>query len=218
LRETQTATLIDDVARFRSEIGVLVMGEFAQKHINKLLSEGNLAFHPLISLSPKAFMSPGHPLAGAEQVTLDELKRYPCIVYDQNDDMALHFSEESVIPDFRPDKILYVSDLLTSIYLMDRCDAFNIGTGLTALLPRGRLALAAVPVQGQPPITIGWIALKNGDLSPPGEKFISMLEAYMAKEKKAEEKRTKEKNVKKKNAKEKNAAFDDSLSSGTLTP
>jgi hypothetical protein len=111
-------------------------------------------------------------------VTLEELKVYPCIVYDQNDDMALHFSEESILPDFRPNKILYVSDLLTNFYLMKKCDAFNIGTGL---LPQGKHAFAAVPVCEQPPITIGWIALKNGELSPLSENFISMLQAYFKK-------------------------------------
>jgi hypothetical protein len=136
-------------------------------------------FHPLISVSPKAFMNKKHPLANAKQVTLEELNLYPCIVYDQNDDMALHFSEESIVPDFRPNKTLYISDLLTSISLMARCNAFDIGTGLNALLPK-REELATVPIHGQPMITIGWIALKNGELSSLGQVFISMLEAYIA--------------------------------------
>jgi DNA-binding transcriptional LysR family regulator len=182
LKETQTAMLIEDVARFRSEIGVLTMSKFTEKHIYKLLDDNNLMFHPLISVIPKAFMSKKHPLARAEQVTLEELNLYPCIVYDQNENIALHFSEESVISDFRPNKTLYISDLLTSLYLMDRCDAFDIGTGMVALL-RGKKALATVPVGGQPPITIGWIALKNGELSSLGKLFISMLEAYCEREK-----------------------------------
>jgi DNA-binding transcriptional LysR family regulator len=185
LKETQTAALIGDVARLRSEIGVLAVSQFNQKHIDKLLNDGNLEFHPLISLSPKVFMSKKHPLAGAERVTLDELQRYPCIIYDQNDDMALHFSEENIVPDFRPGKILYISDLLTSIFLMDRCGAFNIGSGLISLLPRKWRSIAVVPVEGQPPVTIGWIALKNEHLSPLGKKFVSMLEGYALKEKKA---------------------------------
>jgi DNA-binding transcriptional LysR family regulator len=183
LKETQTATLIEDVARLRSEIGVLASSKFTEKHISKLLNDNNLMFHPLLSVSPKAFMSKKHPLSGAEQVTLEELNRYPCIVYDQNDDMAFHFSEESVVPDFRPNKTLYISDLLTSIYLMEGCDAFNIGTGLTTelIVPIFRRnMIATVPVHGQSLMTIGWIALKNGDLSSLARFFISMLEAYIA--------------------------------------
>jgi DNA-binding transcriptional LysR family regulator len=187
LKETQTAMLIEDVARLRSEIGVLALSEFTEKHIYKLLNDSNLVFHPLLSVSPKVFMSEKHPLAGAEQVTLEELNLYPCIIYDQNDDMALYFSEESIVPDFRPNKTLYTSDLLTSIYLMERCDAFNIGTGLGAelftllFLEKAIAAVpATVPVYGQPPITIGWIALKNRELSSLGRDFISMLEGYMS--------------------------------------
>jgi DNA-binding transcriptional LysR family regulator len=178
LKETQTATLIEDVARLRSEIGVLTLSKFTEKHIYKLLNENNLMFHPLLSVPPKAFMSKKHPLASAKSVTLEELNCYPCIVYDQNDDMALHFSEESIVPDFRPNKTLYISDLLTSIYLMDRCNAFDIGTGLNALLPQ-RDSLATVLICGQPLITIGWIALKNGELSSHCQVFVSMLENYM---------------------------------------
>lgn len=183
LKETQTGTLIEDVARLRSEIGVLVLSKFTEKHIYKLLNDKNLMFRPLFSVHPKVFMSPKHPLAGAKWVTLDELNRYPCIIFDQDDDMALHFSEEGIVPDFRPNKTLYVSDLLTSIYSMDRCDAFNIGTGvgteLAVQLFREKVGVA-VSLHGQPAITIGWIALKNGELSPLGQVFISMLEAYVA--------------------------------------
>ena len=70
LRETQTYEIIDDVARMKSEIGVLYLNDFNENVILKELKVNNLEFHELFVAKPHVFISDKHPLAEKESVSL----------------------------------------------------------------------------------------------------------------------------------------------------
>ena len=177
LKETLPSTVISDVAKQRSEIGVIYSSDFSEKHIGRLLRENNLSFTPLFSAVPHVFVRREHPLTRKTSLTPEDLAPYPCIVYDQNNDVPPYFAEEIVLSDFKPAKTLYVSDLFSCPFMLERCDAYNIGTGL---IPEHRDsgAYAALPLEGQTPMTVGWIGLTNATPSPLGERFVSMLREY----------------------------------------
>lgn len=63
LRETQTYEIIEDVARMRSEIGILFLNDFNEKVITKILKSYDLEFHQLFVARPHVFISRKHPLA-----------------------------------------------------------------------------------------------------------------------------------------------------------
>lgn len=63
LRETQTYEIIEDVARLRSEIGILFLNDFNQAVINKILKSYDLEIHLLFIAKPHVFISRSHPLA-----------------------------------------------------------------------------------------------------------------------------------------------------------
>ena len=52
LRETRTYEIIEDVANFRSEIGIIYFSGFNERVMQKLLKENHLIFHPLFEASP----------------------------------------------------------------------------------------------------------------------------------------------------------------------
>lgn len=52
LRETQTYEIIEDVARMRSEIGILFLNDFNEKVLTKLLKAQELEFHLLFVARP----------------------------------------------------------------------------------------------------------------------------------------------------------------------
>lgn len=64
LRETQTYEIIEDVARMRSEIGILFLNDFNETVLGKILKSHELEFHPLFVARPHVFISRKHPLAG----------------------------------------------------------------------------------------------------------------------------------------------------------
>jgi DNA-binding transcriptional LysR family regulator len=177
LRQTITSAVISDVAKQRSEIGIIFRSEFNEKNIDRLLRENNLSFTPFVRTSPHAFVRRDHPLTAKRDVDAEDLEPYPCIVYDQNDDIPQYYSEEIVLPGFEPAKLLLVSDMFSCVFMMEKCDAYNIGTGL---FPEHGAAAAytAIPIRGQPPMDVGWIGLTNAALSPLGGKFVSMLRDF----------------------------------------
>ena len=64
LRETQTYEIIEDVARMRSEIGILFLNDFNEVVMDKILKSHDLEFHLLFIAKPHVFISRNHPLAG----------------------------------------------------------------------------------------------------------------------------------------------------------
>jgi len=177
LRETTTSKVIEDVAKQRSEIGIMFLGEFSSKQINRLLKENNLSFTPLYETIPHVFLRGDHPLSKRKSVNADDLAPYPCIIYDQDDDTHPFLSEETILFGRKPPKVLYVSDLFSCVLMIEKCDAYNIGTGLFPDYGDSD-AYAAIPLSGQAPMTVGWIRLNNADLSPLATEFISLLQSY----------------------------------------
>ena len=60
LRETQTYEIIEDVARMRSEIGILFLNDFNETVLGKILKSHELEFHPLFVARPHVFISRKH--------------------------------------------------------------------------------------------------------------------------------------------------------------
>ena len=78
LRETQTYEIIEDVARMRSEIGILFLNDFNEKVITKILKSYDLEFHQLFVARPHVFISRKHPLAQNQVITNEELDIHIC--------------------------------------------------------------------------------------------------------------------------------------------
>ena len=120
LRETQTGEIIDDVANGNSEIGILYLSEHNEDVLTKLLKKNELVFEEIFKASPHVFISKNHPLANNEIITLEELKPYPYLVYEQGERNSFYFSEE----------FLSVLDMPKSIQVRDRATLFNLAIGL----------------------------------------------------------------------------------------
>lgn len=120
LRETQTGEIIDDVANGNSEIGILYLSEHNEDVLTKLLKKNELIFEEIFKASPHVFISKNHPLSNKDIITLDELKPYPYLVYEQGKRNSFYFSEE----------FLSVLDMPKNIQVRDRATLFNLAIGL----------------------------------------------------------------------------------------
>ncbi len=120
MRETQTYEIIEDVAHLRSEIGVLYLNKFNETIIKKTIKDNGLVFHSLFTASPHVFIGKNSPLAGKENITLDDLKPYPRLSYEQGSHNSFYFAEE----------ILSTADSDRDIVVCDRATLFNLLVGL----------------------------------------------------------------------------------------
>ena len=129
MRETQTYDIIDDVAHLRSEIGILYLNEFNETVIRKTLRDNNLIFEPLFTAKPHVFIGKNSPLAKKKSLSLDDLKPYPRLSYEQGSHNSFYFSEE-ILSTVDADKELIVRDRATLFNLLIGLDGYTICSGV----------------------------------------------------------------------------------------
>lgn len=120
LRETQTYEIIEDVARLRSEVGVLYLNPFNEAILRRTIRASDLTFQRLFVARPHVFVGVNNPLAGRGRITLADLAPYPRLSYEQGEHNSFYFSEE----------ILSTLECRKEIQVCDRATLFNLLIGL----------------------------------------------------------------------------------------
>ena len=129
MRETQTFNIIDDVAHLRSEIGILYLNKFNEEVIRKTLKDNNLSFTPLFTAKPHVFIGKNSPLAKKRYLTLEDLKPYPRLSYEQGSHNSFYFSEE-ILSTVECDKELVVLDRATLFNMLIGLNGYTICSGV----------------------------------------------------------------------------------------
>lgn len=173
LRETRTRDIIESVANMRSEIGILYMSDFNKDVIGKLIRSKHLEFHPLFRASLHVFISRDNPLANRKKVTMDDLKPYPFIQYEQGKEGSFYFAEEAVWPKDSP-KQINVTDRATILNFIIGLNGYTVCTGID----NGDLnneKIVTVPLDTDETMLVGWIANERANLSKAAENYLSKL-------------------------------------------
>lgn len=173
LRETRTYEIIEDVRNQRSEIGILYFSDFNQKVLEKMLTENHLLFNPLFEADPHVFISSQHPLAKRESVSLEELKDYPFLSFEQGEFNSFYFSEE-ILSTFHHMKNIRVSDRATLFNLLIGLNGFTVCSGVLNSDLNGE-QIISVPLLTTEKMLIGWITSERSLLSRSALKYIDKL-------------------------------------------
>ncbi|WP_270170017.1 LysR family transcriptional regulator [Paenibacillus sp. SYP-B4298] len=173
LRETKTHEIIQDVKSQRSEIGILYVNEFNAKVINRLLKDANLKFTSLFTARPHIFISTTNPLAKQSIVTVDELKDYPYLYFEQGEYNSFHFSEE-ILSTLSHPKSICVNDRATLFNLLIGLNGYTISTGVLSKDLNGN-DIIPVPLDCDETINVGWICHQNAALSKLAAEYIDAL-------------------------------------------
>ena len=174
--ETKTYDVIQDVKKFKSEIGILYLNDFNRKIITKLLDENELEFHPLLDCGVYAYMWKKHPLAKKKRVTFDELNSYPCIIFEQGSNNSFYFAEE-MFSTYQFNQTLRVCDRATGLNLMIGLNAFTVCSGIICEHLNGS-EHCAVKLDNEDINTVGYIVRKGMSISPLGQRYIDEISKY----------------------------------------
>ena len=174
--ETKTYDVIQDVKKFKSEIGILYLNDFNRKIITKLLEENELEFHPLLDCGVYAYMWKKHPLAKKKRVTFDELNSYPCIIFEQGSNNSFYFAEE-MFSTYQFNQTLRVCDRATGLNLMIGLNAFTVCSGIICEHLNGS-EHCAVKLDSEDINTVGYIVRKGMSISPLGQRYIDEISKY----------------------------------------
>ena len=177
LRETQTYEIIEDVARMRSEIGILFLNDFNEIVMDKILKSHDLEFHLLFIAKPHVFISRNHPLAGREIITNEELEQYPYLSYEQGEHNSFYFSEEIFSP-FERKKNIRVRDRATLFNLLIGLNGYTVCSGVIDEKLNGK-DIIAVPLAQESNMRIGYISHRKGMISRVGSSYLEALNQYL---------------------------------------
>ncbi len=176
LRETQTYEIIEDVARLRSEIGILFLNDFNEAVINKILKSYDLEFHLLFIAKPHVFISRSHPLASNKVITNEELETYPYLSFEQGEHNSFYFSEE-IFSESERKKNIRVRDRATLFNLLIGLNGYTVCSGVIDKKLNGS-EIIAVPLADESDMRIGYITHRKGIISRLGNSYLEALMKY----------------------------------------
>lgn len=175
MRETQTYDIIDDVAHLRSEIGILYLNKFNETIIRKVLRDNGLSFTTLFTAKPHVFIGKNNPLASKKKLTLNDLKPYPRLSYEQGIHNSFYFSEE-ILSTVDCDKELIVCDRASLFNMLIGLNGYTICSGVINKELNGPNIIAK-PLAVEDHMEIGYILPTGLPTSSLTSKYIEILHA-----------------------------------------
>lgn len=176
IHETKTYEVIEDVKKFKSEIGILYVNEFNRNILFKLFHESNLEFHELFSCGIYVYLWKGHPLANQQEITLEELREYPCLSFEQGNYNSFYFAEE-VLSTYEYKRLIKANDRATMLNLMVGLNGYTLCSGIICEKLNG-VEYCAIKLALDETMTIGYLVRKGVTISPLGQKYLEEILTY----------------------------------------
>lgn len=178
LRETQTGEIIEDVSEGRSEVGVIYLSESNEDVLRKMIRKNNLVFEELFVADPHVFICKDHPLADKDLVQLEDLKKYPYLVFEQGVRNSFYFAEEFLsVLDFP--KTIQVRDRATLFNLVIGLNGFTVSSGVIDSKLNGD-SIIARRLAVDCTMRIGIVKKKNIMFSKYANYYVDALKNYLA--------------------------------------
>lgn len=174
--ETSTHEVIANVRDFKSEIGILYLDEFNRRVLMKLFQEYHLEFHELLTCGIYVYMWKGHPLAGGQEISLEELKEYPCLSFEQGEHNSFYFAEE-VLSTYEYKRLIKASDRATLLNLMVGLNGYTLCSGIICEELNGE-EYCAVKLKTEDKMSIGYLVRKGVSISELGQKYLEEVRKF----------------------------------------
>lgn len=176
VKETQTNEVIEDVKLLTSEVGVIALSDYNRVKFSKIFAASFLEFHELFECNTYVYLWKNHPLSDREELSLEELQDYPCMVFDQGENSSFYFREEALATyDYK--RVISTNERATSMELMIGLDGYAVGSGLLdASLNTSEFK--AIKLKEEETLTLGYLVRAGSGLSDLAQAYIKKLEEY----------------------------------------
>ncbi|MDD3185811.1 MAG: LysR family transcriptional regulator [Anaerostipes sp.] len=176
VNETRTHIVIDDVANFKSELGILYENDFNRQVLEKIFKDNAVEFCPLFSCKTYVYIWKGNPLAKKKEISFEDLEEYPCLSFEQGERNSFYFAEE-VLSTYGYKRIIKANDRATMLNLMVGLNGYTLCSGIICEDLNGS-DYAAIPLAHTEEMNIGYIKRKNIEISELGQLYIEELMKY----------------------------------------
>lgn len=173
VHETKTHEVMENVRNGKSEIGILYLNDFNRKVLEKIFTENLLEFHTLLECNVYVYMSRTHPLAAKDKISLEELKDYPCLSFDQGEYNSFYYAEE-VLSTYEYKQLIKANDRATMLNLMIGLNGYTLCSGIICEELNGD-KYCAVKLDSDEKMEIGYISRKGATISTIGQKYLELI-------------------------------------------
>lgn len=177
IHETKTKEVLDDVRSLKSEVGIVSFSGSNEAVIKKLFKDYGLLFTPLMRKETYVYVWKNHEFAKRKEVSIEEMRDYPCISFDQSSDSNFYLTEEAMA-DYSFDKMIKSDDRATTMELIAELGGYSIGSGMLSEDDAILKGLVAIKLKEEDPLIIGYITRKGSALSQYGEIYVKELLKY----------------------------------------
>ena len=177
IHETKTHEVLEDVRSMKSEVGVISFSDANESVMMKLCRSYQLEFTPLMKRNTYVYVWEGHPFADRSEISLEELKDYPCVTFDQSDNHDVYLNEEA-LADHEFEKQVKSDDRAASLELIMQLQGYAIGSGMLAGDEAILKGLVSIKLKEEDPLLIGFITRKDGKKSSYGKMYVEELLKY----------------------------------------
>ena len=177
IHETKTKEVLDDVGSMKSEVGIVSFSGANEALMRKLFRDIGLEYTPLMKREAYIYVWKDHKYAGRKEISLEELKGYPCIAFDQSSNGNFYLAEEAM-SDYHFDMVIKSDDRATSMELIAELGGYAIGSGMLSGEDVILQGLTSIKLKEEDPIEIGYITRKGSGISVYGAAYIEELLKY----------------------------------------
>ena len=177
VHETKTKEVLEDVRNLKSEVGIVSFSGSNEALIKKLFRDYQLEFTPLMKRDTYVYVWKDHPFAGKSELSIEDMKDYPCISFDQSNDSNFYLTEKAMA-DYDFEKMIRSDDRATTMELIAELNGYSIGSGMLSEAGAVLQGLTAIKLTEEDPLTIGYITRKGSALSAYGRKYVEQLMKY----------------------------------------
>ena len=177
MRETETYRILEDVAKVRSEIGVLYRNQFNAAVLQRNFQEMKLSFTPICLVKPHVFLGTQHPLTKKAEISMEDLRDYPRLSYEQGQHNSFYFSEE-IQSAAESDKDIVVCDRATLFNLLIGMNGYTICSGIINTELNGE-NIVARPLAVDDYMELGYVLPKERPTSDLTLAYIDLLRQFV---------------------------------------
>lgn len=118
----------------------------------------------------------GHPLAGKDEIALEELSEYPCLSFEQGANNSFYFAEE-VLSTYAYKQLIKANDRATMLNLMIGLNGYTLCSGIISEDLNGS-DYCAVKLKSDEVMTIGYLKRRGVSISPLGQKYLEEIAKF----------------------------------------
>lgn len=171
--ECKTSEVFTHVEKGWSDLGLIFFDSQSKGQIMQELRGRGVVFNHIAYRTAHVYLADTHPLASNKEIRGEELEAFPFITYDHVPGVNSAYTE-MIIPYYKMNKVISVSDRAAAYSLMRHMHGFVIGSGYHTCDLAYRDILA-IPLCEGATLELGWIVRNNYILSDAAQEFLKLL-------------------------------------------